>query len=222
MSSLSFIWGHLCYFQLIFRLTHLSSFRAILSSYRIILIIFRVFLSSFKPVLAYVVSFRLIWVHLDSLEFIKANLSSFRFIQTLLGLFRLIWAIWAGSSSIRLIKVHLNSIGRLFRLIWAHLGSSRLFQAYLSSFDCLCTHLDSLTLIWACSSSIRHIEVHLNSNRPLFRLIWARLGFLFRLIQAPFSLFRHIWEHCGLFKLIQVHLSSFRLFWVHSGSFSLI
>ena len=42
---------------------HLSSFRSILSSYRIILNIFRVFLVrlvSFRPILAYLGSFRLI------------------------------------------------------------------------------------------------------------------------------------------------------------------
>ena len=126
LSSLSLIWGHLCYPQLIFRLTHLSSFRVILSSYRIILITFRVFwvrLDSFW----HIASFKLIWVHLDSLGFIKVHLSSFRLIQTLLGVFRLIWASWACSSSIRFIEVYLNSIGRLFRHIWAHLGSFRLF-----------------------------------------------------------------------------------------------
>ena len=108
MSSLRAIWGHLGSFQLIYRFTHLSSFRSILSSYRIILNIFRVFwvrLGSFRSILAYLGSFRLIGVRLDSLELIKANLSSFRFIQTLLGLFRLIWALL-----------------RLFRLIYAHLN----------------------------------------------------------------------------------------------------
>ena len=143
-------------------------------------------------------------------------MSSIRFIQTLLGLFWLIWGICSCSSSVSFIEVHLNSIGRLFRLIWAHLGWSRLFEAYLGSFDCLYTHLDSLTLIWASFSSIRHIEVHLNSNRCSSEFIWVHLGLLFRLIQAPFSLFWHIWEHFGLFKLIQAHLRLFRLFWVHS------
>ena len=96
LNLLRLIWGHLCSFQLIYRLTHLSSFRTILSSYRILLNVFRVFwvrLGSFRPILVYLGSFRLIWVHLDSLELIKAHLSSFRLIQTLLGLFRLIWAL---------------------------------------------------------------------------------------------------------------------------------
>ena len=43
LNLLSLIWGHLSSLQLIYRLTHLSSFRRILGSYRIILNIFRVF-----------------------------------------------------------------------------------------------------------------------------------------------------------------------------------
>ena len=108
LSSLRLIWGRLCSFQLIYRLTHLSAFRAMLRSYRIILNVFRAFwvrLGSFRPILAYLRSFRLIWVHLDSLELIKAHLSSFRLIQVLLGLCRLIWALL-----------------RPFRLIYAHLS----------------------------------------------------------------------------------------------------
>ena len=42
-NGLRLIWGHLDFFQLIYRLTHLSSCRPILDSYRIILNIFRVF-----------------------------------------------------------------------------------------------------------------------------------------------------------------------------------
>ena len=77
LSLLRLIWGHSSFFQLIYRLTHLNSFRPILSSYRITLNIFRVFwvrLDSFQPILA-LVSFRLIWAHLDSLEAIKVHLS---------------------------------------------------------------------------------------------------------------------------------------------------
>ena len=108
MSSLRAIWGHLGSFQLIYRLTHFSSFRPILNSYRIILnkvMVFRVGLGSFRLILAYLGLFRLIWSHLDSLELIKASLSSFRLIQAHLRLFRLIWALLC---PFRLIYAHLN------------------------------------------------------------------------------------------------------------------
>ena len=108
LSLLRLIWDHLGFFQLIYRLTHLSSFRPIFSSYRIILNIFRVFwvrLGSFQVILTYLGWFKLIWVHLDSLELIKAHLSSFRLIQALLGLCRLIWALLR---PFRLIYVHLS------------------------------------------------------------------------------------------------------------------
>ena len=83
LSSLRLIWGHLCSFQLIYRLSHLSSFRVVLSSFRIILNVFRVFWvrsGSFTLILFYLGSFRLVWVHLDSLELIKAHLDSFKLI----------------------------------------------------------------------------------------------------------------------------------------------
>ena len=95
-SSLRLIWGHLCSFQLIYRLTHLSSFRAILSSFRIILNVSRVFwicLVSFRPIVVYLGSFKLLWVHLDSLELITAHLDSFRLIYTYSSWFELIWVL---------------------------------------------------------------------------------------------------------------------------------
>ena len=129
-NRLRLIWGHLDSFQLIYRLTHLSSFRPILSSYRIFFNIFRVFWArsgSFRPILVCLGSFRLICSHLDLLELIKAQLSSFRLIQAFLSLFTLIWAC---TSSIRAIQVHFNSL----RLIQTHLSSFRLIRAYLGSF----------------------------------------------------------------------------------------
>ena len=104
LSLLGLIWDHLGFFQLIYRLTHLSSFRSIFSSYRIILNIFRVSwvrLGSFQPILA-LGSFRLIWAHLDSLEFIKAHLSSFRLIQAYVGSFECFYVPF------RLIYAHLS------------------------------------------------------------------------------------------------------------------
>ena len=100
--------GHLATFQLIYRLTHLTSFKPILSSHWIILNIFRVFwvrLDTFRLILAYLGLFRLTWAQLDSLELIKTRLSSFRLNQVPSGLFRFIWAIL---HPFRLICAHLN------------------------------------------------------------------------------------------------------------------
>ena len=80
------IWAHLGSFQLIYTLSHLSSYRPILSSNRVILNIFRVFwarLGLFRYILFFG-SFRLQQTVLSSCRLIRAHLS-------LLGSFRLLW-----------------------------------------------------------------------------------------------------------------------------------
>ena len=151
MSSLRLIWGHLYSFQLIYRLTHLSSFRTILSSYRIILNVFRVFwvrLGSFRPILVYLGSFRLIWVDLDSLELIKVYLSSCRLIQTLLGLFkRLIWALVRHLCSFELVLAQLGLLRFNWSQLGAYLGSPELIYVYSDSFRFISAHLSACTVI---------------------------------------------------------------------------
>ena len=85
----------------------------------------------------------------------------------------------------------------------------RLTQVYLGWFEYFYAYIDLFTLIWACFSSIRSIEVHLNA---IFACSGLSELFLFRVIQAPLGLFRHIWAHLDCFELSQGHLVLFRLF----------
>ena len=102
-----------------------------------------------------------------------------------------------GSSSLRLIRIHLGSFG----IILIQSGSISLFLAHWG-------------IIQAYSSAVEFIRIHLSP----FGFVWFHsrsIGFT----RANFASFGLISRHSGSFRVIRANFASFGLIYPRSGSF---